>query len=122
MPTLKARLFMMTVACLFTSCAVHIHDEPFCALIPGNQGAVCDNFLTSNQQILNEPEWMVLQMKWATAGQATECTTSDSVGDLKAEIEKLCSIAPCDYDTKTKIISGLQKVQALGKKSIALGQ
>lgn len=117
MQKLKALWFTMMGALLLAAngCAVPIHDEQFCSPVPGNLGAVCDNFLTSNQLILTEAEWVALQAQWQASGQATECTTSQTVGDIKAEIEKLCSVYPCDTPTQTLLIRGLKKIQRLGK-------
>jgi hypothetical protein len=99
---------------LLNSCAVAIHDEQFCSPIPGNVGAVCDNFLTSNPLALTEQEWISLQSSWMASGQATECTTSQTVGDIKGEIEKLCYVYPCDIPTQAKLVNGLKKIEHLG--------
>lgn len=88
---------MMTAVLLLSSCTVAIKDETFCAVVPGNNGAVCDNFLTSDQKILNEADWGILQMQWESQGQALECTTSSAVANLKRELEQLCSKTACDY-------------------------
>lgn len=116
MPMLKALL--LTTTGLAASCAVPISDEQFCAPIPGNRGAACDNFLTSRQLILTQAEWVSLQSEWQSQGLAIECTTSQTVGDIKREIEKLCSLTNCDYEIQTKIIQGLNKIQSLGKTTL----
>lgn len=106
---------MTTAALLLSSCGhVPIKDEEFCSPIPDNLGATCDNFLTANQQILDEDQWLALQANWQKAGNATECTTSGTVGDIKAELEKLCSVAPCDYAVKAQLLRGLEKIRTLG--------
>lgn len=102
---------MTTAALLLSSCAVPIKDEQFCSPLPGDLGAVCDNFLTSNQLILSKAAWDALQKKWG----AVECTSAVTIGDLKQELEKLCSVAKCDYATKQLITEGLQKIEALGR-------
>lgn len=107
-----------TVALLSTSCAVQIHDDPWCSPVPGGFGAVCDNFLTSNQRILTEAKWEALQMSWITAGKALECTNSDTVGHVKGEIEKLCSMVACDYQTKQAILDGLDRIVGTGKEAL----
>lgn len=81
---------------------------------------MCDNFLTANQQILNEKQWQALQMQWMSAGQAVECTSSQSIGEIKAEIEKLCSKVSCDYQIQKTILDGLNKVLTLGDQSRSL--
>jgi hypothetical protein len=108
---------------LGSGCATAIKDFQYCSPIPGGLGAACDNFLTANQQILDQATWLALQANWAAQGQATECTTSQVVGDLKAEIEKLCSVTKCSYVTAAKvqvIVSGLKKIQANGERSLTL--
>lgn len=114
---MQIQLSLITTALLLsTSCAhVPIKDEQFCAVIPGGLGATCDNVFTAHQIILTEPEWQALQAEWASHGQATECTQASTIGDIKAEIEKLCSEVDCDYPTQQKIIKGLSKVQRMGK-------
>ena len=119
MPKLKVPLCILTGLVLLSSCSVKIKDAQFCAPIPGHLGAVCDNFLTSNQLILDEAGWQALQAQWIAAGQATECTQAQTLGDLKSEIEKLCSLAPCNYQVKQKILKGLTKLQSLGSAALA---
>lgn len=113
----KVLLSMTTVVLpliILSSCAVQIKDEQFCAPVPGNFGAVCDNFLTANQLILDEAEWLALQAQWQAAGQSTECTSSQTLGDIKIELEKLCSKTPCSYPVK-QAIAGLRKILAMGQ-------
>lgn len=114
-------LLLIPVALLLTNCAVTIHDRQFCALIPGHHGAVCDNFLSANQLVLTEAEWTALQMEWLSKGEATQCTTSSAIGDIKREIGKLCSVTACTYEMKEKvnaIITGLDRVEALTLKTL----
>lgn len=75
-------------------------------------GATCDNFLTKNQLILNEEDWQKLQALW----NGVECTSSKTLGDIKGELEKLCSLAPCSYDMK-KAIEGLDKILGISQKT-----
>jgi hypothetical protein len=105
----------MALLLLGNSCAVPIHDFPACSPLPGSLGATCDNFLTSNKQILNEAQWQALIVQWQDAGQALECIPSGAYGDLKAEIEKLCSVHKCDEATKQVLLKGLARIQSLQK-------
>lgn len=114
---------MTAALLLLPSCAVTIHDFQYCSPIPGGLGAACDNFLTANQLILDEPGWEALQASWIAQGQAVECTTSTTVGDLKAELEKLCSKTRCNYETKQAVktaVRSLEKMLATGVASRAL--
>jgi hypothetical protein len=97
---------------------VQIQDEQFCSPIPGNLGAVCDNFLTSNQLILNEAQWIALQATWQSAGNATECTSSSTLGDIKGELEKLCSKTPCTYEQAQQVKTAVANIDRM----IAMGQ
>lgn len=115
MPKVLSLMTMAVLAISTSSCAVAINDAQFCSPMPGGVGAVCDWFLSSNQQILTGPQWSTLQDKWQSSGLAVECTTSKTLGDLKKELEKLCSLAPCDYAVKQQIVNGLNKIQALGR-------
>lgn len=125
MPKPTARLFIATVllALSSSSCAkfkipVKINDMQFCSPIPGGLGAVCDNFLTNNRMLLDAQGWEDLQDRWIAEGYSVECTPSRSLGDIKAEIEKLCSVAPCDYQVKKKVLQGLRKLQVRGQQAV----
>jgi hypothetical protein len=123
MHTARSFTLMALITLLASGCAIQIKDFQYCSPIPGNVGAVCDNFLTDNQLILDEAQWLALQAQWLADGQATECTTSQTVGDLKAAIEKLCSVTRCTYKTRQQvrqIISRLKKVQTTGAMSLTL--
>ena len=84
-------------------CSVPIKDTQLCSPVPGG-GAVCDWFLTSNQQILTPLEWTILQAQWGTY----ECTPSATFGTIKAELEQLCASTKCSYPVK-------QAIKSLGK-------
>ena len=109
----------MALALLSSSCAVQIKDEQFCSPIPGNLGAVCDNFLTSNPLNLSEQQWIDLQASWNSAGNAVECTSSQTIGDIKTELEKLCSLTKCNYATQKAVTAALKKIENLGKINVA---
>lgn len=119
MPTLKALLLIPTALLLLTleGCAVNVSNFTACALVPGNQGAVCDDFLQNNQRILTEPEWEALEAQWNAQGSAVECTTSESVGEIKRELEELCSKYPCN-ETVKKNIQNLARLQGLKSEAI----
>lgn len=104
---------MALLPLLLDACAVHIQDETFCALVPGDYGAVCDNFLTTKPQTLTKAQWDAMQNSWNAQGYAVECTTSKAIGDIKTEIEQLCSVTRCDYEVEKKILDGLNRMQGL---------
>lgn len=123
MRTRLSFILMALTTLTASGCAIQIHDFQYCSPIPGAIGAVCDNFLTDNQLILDEAQWLALQAQWMAQGQSVECTTSQTVGDLKAEIEKLCSVTRCTYKTRQQvrqIVSRLRKIETTGEKSLTL--
>lgn len=105
---------------LLNSCATTVHDAPFCSPIPGGYGAVCDNLFAKNPETLSEAEWEARILSWESKGWALECTESDAVGNLKKEIELLCSKTPCNEDTVSAIqvvVQVLGKMQKTAKKA-----
>lgn len=113
------------VQLLLSNCAIQIRDHQFCSPIPvitqadGTKiylGATCDNFLSEHQLILSQDDWEKLQADWLEQGMSTECTSSDTLGDIKAELEKLCSRTRCSYQT-IQAIHSLRKVISLGDTS-----
>lgn len=116
-------LLMALLTPLVEGCStVTVNDFQECSPIPNFEsetppdfGAVCDNFLKPNQLILNHEEWVATQKKWIAAGNGVDCVPSSAVGDLKREVEKLCSVAKCDYATKAAVavvVKGLERIQA----------
>lgn len=98
---------------------VDIKDFQGCSPIPNvmsptppDLGAVCDQFLVSNQQILSHDEWVATQAQWNAEGKGVECVPTSAIADLKKEVEKLCSVVKCNYIIKQKIIAGLERLQA----------
>lgn len=83
-------------------------------LEPSGGGAVCDDFLTAKPQTLSEPAWEAQELADENAGDAVECTTANSLGNLKQELELLCSNTPCSYQTQAaiKVVT-----EALGKSA-----
>lgn len=119
MRTLSPLLFITMATLSLTDCGIVIKDAQFCSPVPGSLGAVCDNLLTSNQQILSEDEWQSLQKEWNLSGQAVECTTSNTLGDIKSEFEKVCSRTRCSYKA-IQAYKGLKKILELADKSRAI--
>lgn len=120
MPTALSFILMVVLPLLASSCAVPIKDDTFCARIPGGGlGAVCDNFLTANQRILDEQQWQLLQASWEAHGDSVECTTSSAVAALKAEIEKLCSVSTCTYEVQSLVQNFFSKLNSIQGKARA---
>ena len=139
MKTLSPILFIPTVLLILSSCAVQIHDAQFCSPIPGSLGAACDNFLTNQPLFLTEQQWLQWQASVNAKGDAVECTSSTTFGDIKDEIEKFCSHNDCNWPVATpsptpstslyvvkpvhkngysQVHEGLEKIENLGKDYI----
>lgn len=106
-----------------SGCAIKIKDSTFCSPIPGGYGAVCDNFITHKPETLSESEWQARIISWEAKGWALECTTSDAVGNLKSELEQLCSRTTCDNDTSDAVrmvVGVLSKMENTAKKAKAI--
>lgn len=100
--------FITTATLTLSGCtSVKIKDFPVCADI-GTQGATCDNFLTSNPKVIPQPVWDDVRF-----GQL--CIKSDDFGELKREIEQLCSSRRdlCDYETEQAIHAFFQRMDRL---------
>jgi len=92
----------MAALLLLSSCAAQIHDGPLCSPIPtlpgqcrGSAGAACDQFLNHAPADLDADQWEATQQAWEDQGCVVMETTSCFVSQLKAEIEKLCTVASC---------------------------
>jgi len=98
------------VPCLCLSCGtVQVKDEQWCSPIPGVGGAACDWFLHSHQEIKTAEQWSALQAQWGVI----ECTSAQTVGDLKGEVEKLCSEVKCTEEVKQTLLQGLERIKNL---------
>ncbi len=119
MPT-RLLFMMMAVLLLLPSCTVQIKNFQSCSPYPDASGATCDDFLDSNQQNLTELQWS----DWQVQNAPIDCVTSSVIGDLKAEIEKLCSLTPCSKETKEAVdlaIKGLDRMIEAGRLSKSFG-
>jgi hypothetical protein len=106
---------MLMVAPLLSSCSENIANFQGCSPLPGGLGADCDDFLDSNQLQLNPQQWATLLNSWYAAGDPPVCMRASAVGNVKAEIEKLCSEYPCDYLTQQAITQGLMRLQNMSR-------
>lgn len=111
------KTYAVSALMLLSGCAVDISNFTACALVPNNGGAICDDFLQSDQKILTQEEWELKEADWNSQGQAVECTTSDAIGNIKAELEKLCSRYPCNESVK-KSLESIERLQDLGTEAL----
>lgn len=90
-------------ALLLTSCGtVQIQDWEWCGDL-GSLGASCFHSLSDEQRDIPKDVWDNMRF-----GQICTADPPDQMGatfaDLKATIEKLCSVSgKCDYQTKKKL-------------------
>jgi hypothetical protein len=94
----RALLFTMMVVLLLPSCAVQIHEEDIYSPVPGADGVVESHFLSTKQQILTNEEWQKKILSMIVQGYSLECTFSNTIANVKEEIEKLCSKTDCEYE------------------------
>ena len=87
---------------LCTSCGVSIKDERFYVDL-GPSGAVTVNFLTPGSMIILKPQW-------DQAREGMFCMTPAAMADIKREIEQLCSMTQCDYQTAQGLRDFYQRV------------
>lgn len=83
-------LCILTVL-LLPSCATQIKNVRWYGDL-GPRGAVYFETLTDESGQIDKPTWDQMRIGMA-------CTSSDSVAAIKDELEKLCSKAPCSYET-----------------------
>jgi hypothetical protein len=100
--------FITTAMLTLSACSqVKIKDFQVCGDI-GTQGATCDNFLTEHPVDIRQPEWDDYRFGML-------CISSDSFGELKREIEQLCSAHAnqCDYETQKQMKSFFKRMEKL---------
>lgn len=83
---------------------VAIKDAQVCADM-GSQGATCDNIFTSAPIDFGKSDWDDMRF-------GMFCMSSDAFGDIKQEIESLCSVSgKCDYPTMQAVFSRLDRLK-----------
>lgn len=94
------------IALLLSGCAqLTIKDFTACS-DGGASGAVCDNYLTNHQVILDKTEWAALRFGWL-------CVSPGDYGNIKTELEQACSIAKCSYEQQESMEAFFLKVNNL---------
>jgi uncharacterized protein YpuA (DUF1002 family) len=67
----------------------------------GPQGAVWFETLSEDTGTVDKPTWDAMRIGMA-------CTTTDTLAEIKAELEKLCSTTSCDYEKVQNAIAQIQ--------------
>jgi hypothetical protein len=103
-------LAVTTAALLLSSCAVPISDFQYCVDL-GPEGAACNNFLTQAPLTVPEPQWDQVR-------EGEFCINASAYGNIKRELEDLCSKTECTYAQKqqvNKAISLIDRMLSRGK-------
>jgi hypothetical protein len=89
---------------------VVIKDSEWCGAKPNAQGAACFHTMTTDQRELSEVELL----GWLMDAQDPKvCTSSQTLADLKANIEVLCHDSRlCDYETKKKVQAFFKRMES----------
>lgn len=100
----KARLvnlFTMTALLLLSSCTVQIKNQRWYG-DEGPKGAVWFETLTDEKGHIDKQTWDIQRIGMA-------CTDTDTFGEIKKEIEKLCSIGKhCRYQDVKQTLDKFQ--------------
>lgn len=83
------------------SCGVPIKNERWFGDV-GPGGAVWFETLTDAQGQVDKQTWDSMRVGMA-------CTTTDTLSEIKSEIEKLCSATTCDYETVQSVLGRIQQ-------------
>lgn len=76
---------------LCSGCAIPIQEESFYT-DKGPDGAVITHFFDPSYQDISKAAWDSMR-------EGMVCMSASAIGDLKAEIEQLCSRTACDEKT-----------------------
>lgn len=102
-----AASFIATAA---VSCSTQIKDLEFCGDL-GADGATCFHTLTPASRNVSKTQWDASRFGMI-------CTSGDAVAEIKREIEQLCSVTSCDYNTQASIAAFFARAQAVRAKAV----
>lgn len=92
------------------ACSVPIKEETFYT-DAGDQGAIISHFFSTDSSVIGKSAWDSVR-------EGMTCMGPDAIGDLKAEIEQLCSKVSCSEQNSPNLwqlrdfIDRIQMVQA----------
>lgn len=97
----------LLIAIFIVGCAqVPIHDEVFYGT-KGNNGAVAVHTLFPGTQDISEADWLNIFYS-----EPLICESVSTFGDIKAAVEKLCSVCNCcAYDTQKQMQTFFDNIQ-----------
>ena len=105
---------MVLLSLLSSACSVKIKDETF-FIDAGESGAVTVNFLSTGSTIIDKAAWDSMR-------EGMFCMSSDAIGDIKGEVEKLCSRTSCTYEQKQYFYEFMVRVSNARKLAASLAR
>lgn len=81
------------VAQTLSGCAVPIKEETFYT-DAGQDGAILSHFFSTDSSVIGKAAWDSIR-------EGMTCMGPDAIGDIKAEIEKLCTKVACTQAPET---------------------
>lgn len=108
-------LALMGLALLGTcSCATAIKEESFYT-DAGDDGAILSHFYSTDSSVIGKAAWDALRPGFT-------CMSPDTFGDIKSEIEKLCSKTPCSEQQQkelTHMLNFLDLIRVIQKTAVS---
>lgn len=101
---------VLLFAISFGCARVEIRDGELCGDM-GQDGAACFHTLSDAERDLTAPEWNVTRFGWI-------CGSSQSISEMLAALEKLCSLTwRCSHEEKRVIERLSARVHALQERA-----
>lgn len=92
---------MVALTLILSACSIPIKNQRWFG-DEGSQGAVYFETLTTETGHIDKPTWDQMRVGMA-------CTTLDTFAEIKAELEKLCSISRrCNYEQVIEVLGKFQ--------------
>lgn len=85
---------------MLNGCAVQIKNERWYGDL-GPRGAIYFETLSNATGSVSKAEWDAMRVGMA-------CTTTDTLAEIKKEIEELCSSTACDYEKVSRVLGKFQ--------------
>lgn len=86
---------MALLSLAICSCAVEVKEETFYT-DAGDNGAIISHFYSSDSSVMGKAAWDSVR-------EGMTCMGPQAIGDIKSEIEDLCSKQSCDEATQGRI-------------------
>lgn len=102
---LRVLSLIWTALVLLSACGttVHVKEENFYT-DKGPDGAVITHFFATDIKDISKPAWDSMR-------EGMTCMSAQAIGDIKSEIEKLCTESSCDKQTVKAIEAALNRLE-----------